>query len=421
MNEPKQEETIGIREVLEVGNLRAAWKAVKANRGVAGVDGMDMEQSAEHLRTHWGKIAEKIETGQYSPGAVLAVEIPKASGGKRTLGIPNIIDRMILQAIHQVLGPIWEAKFSENSYGFRPNRSAHDAVKAGQRQVESGKKWVVEIDLRNFFDRVNHDLLIRELRREIRDKELLKLIGAYLRAPMRDAARRQTVRHQGTPQGGPLSPLLANIYLDLLDKELEKRGIAFVRYADDITLFLNSPKAAEVALEKITEWIERELKLEVNREKSGHGPSDRGNLLGFRLSSEGQIRISPKSIQKLKVKVRELWQSQQNLTSTRLRDQWLKFARGWWNYFRLSQEKRDLQAIGGWTRRHVRKCFWQRWHSPIGRRNALRRLGVKGRGLGNASCSRGAWMMAKHPTVLQALSNTNLKRYGFIIPWEVAV
>lgn len=421
MNEPRQEETIGIREVLEVENLRAAWKAVKANRGVAGVDGMDMDQSAEHLRAHWGKIAEKIRAGQYRPGAVLAVEIPKANGGMRKLGIPNIIDRMILQAIHQVLGPIWEAKFSESSYGFRPNRSAHDAVKAGQKQVESGRKWVVEIDLKNFFDWVNHDLLLREIRKEIRDKELLRLMGAYLRAPMRGVDRKQTARTKGTPQGGPLSPLLANIYLDLLDKELEKRGIAFVRYADDITLFFSSAKAAEVGLEKITEWIEKELKLEVNREKSGHGPSDQGNLLGFRLSNEGRIQISPKSIQKLKVKIREAWQSQQNLTSNQLRDRWLKFAKGWWNYFRLTEEKRDLQAVGGWTRRHIRKCFWQRWHSPKGRRNALSRLGVKGRGLGNASCARGAWRMAVHPTVLQALSNANLKRYGFSIPWEVAV
>jgi len=420
MNESSEEEKRGIGEVLEAENLRAAWKAVKANQGAAGVDGMDMEQSEKHLREHWGKIAEKIRTGQYTPGAVLAVEIPKANGGKRTLGIPNIIDRMILQAIYQVLGPIWERKFSESSYGFRPNRSAHDAVKAGQKHVESGKKWVVEIDLKNFFDRVNHDLLMREIKKEIREKELLKLIAAYLRAPTRGADRKQTARHEGTPQGGPLSPLLANIYLDVLDKELEKRGIAFVRYADDITLFFSSPKAAEVALEKITEWIERELKLEVNRDKSGHGPSDKGNLLGFRLNSEGQIRISPKSLQKLKDKVRELWQGRQNLTSTQLRDQWLRYSTGWWNYFRLSQEQRDLKSVGGWIRRHIRKCFWQRWHNPKGRRNALSRLGVKGRGLGNASCSRGAWRMAVHPTVLQALSNPNLKRYGFIIPWEIA-
>ncbi len=278
----------------------------------------------------------------------------------------------------------------------------------------------MEIDLKNFFDRVNHDLLMREIKKEIRNKELLKIIAAYLRAPMRGTDRRQTPRYQGTPQGGPLSPLLANIYLDPLDKELEKRGLAFVRYADDITLFVSSPRAAEEALENITGWIERELKLEVNREKSGHGPTDEGNLLGFRLSSEGQIRVSPKSLNKLKDKVRELWQSRQNLTSRQLREEWLKFANGWWNYFQLSEENRNLKSVGGWIRRHMRKCFWQRWHSPQGRRNALSRLGVRGRGLGNAYSSRGAWRMATNPTVLQALSNANLKRYGFIIPWETA-
>src|SRR5690606_36193050 len=223
--------------------------------GAPGVDGMDMEQSARHLREHWGSIRAKLLEGIYVPGAVRVVSIPKANGGERLLGIPNITDRMIQQAIHQVLAPVWEPEFSDHSYGFRPGRSAHDAVKAAQAFVKAGKTRVVDIDLKNFFDRIDHDKLMHLLRGRIKDRRLRALIGAYLRAPMQHPDGRRAKRWKGTPQGGPLSPLLANICLDPLDKELEKRGVSFVRYADDIAIFAGSQRSAERIYERVVIWI----------------------------------------------------------------------------------------------------------------------------------------------------------------------
>jgi RNA-directed DNA polymerase len=409
-----------LETVLAAANLRAAWRAVKTNGGAAGVDRMDMERSARHLREHWEAIRGKLLEGAYSPGAVRVVNIPKANGGERQLGIPNITDRLIQQAIHQVLTPVWEPVFSEHSHGFRPGRSAHDAVKAAQAFVKAGKTWVVDIDLRNFFDRIDHDKLMHLLRGRIEDKRLRTLIGAYLRAPMQHRDGRKEKRWQGTPQGGPLSPLLANIYLDPLDKELEKRGVSFVRYADDIAIFASSERSAERIYESVVAWIERNLKLEVNREKSGTGPSGQSSLLGFRVHDDGQVGVSPQAVAKLKANVRELWDARQSLTSEHLRDQWQDYIRGWWNYFQLADWRREVESLSGWIRRHMRKCFWLRWKTPRGRLNALKRLGVKGRALGQCYSARGAWPMARHPTVQQALNNRTLMRYGFILPWQVA-
>jgi group II intron reverse transcriptase/maturase len=278
----------------------------------------------------------------------------------------------------------------------------------------------VDIDLKSFFDRVNHDRLMHQVAGKVRDKRLLRLIGDYLRAPMQHADGSQEERRQGTPQGGPLSPLLANIYLHPLDKELEKRGLSFVRYADDIAIFASSKRAAERIMESVVKWIEKELKVEVNGEKSGSGPSEGSALLGFRLYGDGRIGVSPKAIEKLKNKVRELWEARQNRTSEQLRDQWQQYIRGWWNYFALAEWRREVEDLSGWIRRHMRKCFWLRWKTPVGRLKALRRLGVRGRALGNAYCSNGGWVMAIHPTLQQALKNKVLARYGFIIPWVFA-
>jgi RNA-directed DNA polymerase len=409
-----------LEAVLARENLRAAWSAVKANDGAPGVDGMEPKRGEAHAREHWAKIEAKLVAGQYEPGAVRAVEIPKPNGGTRRLGIPNVLDRVIQQAIHQALSPAWEPEFSEHSYGFRPGRSAHDAVRAAQGYIKEGKTWVVDIDLKSFFDRVNHDRLMHQVAGKVRDKRLLRLIGDYLRAPMQHADGSQEERRQGTPQGGPLSPLLANIYLHPLDKELEKRGLSFVRYADDIAIFASSKRAAERIMESVVKWIEKELKVEVNGEKSGSGPSEGSALLGFRLYGDGRIGVSPKAIEKLKNKVRELWEARQNRTSEQLRDQWQQYIRGWWNYFALAEWRREVEDLSGWIRRHMRKCFWLRWKTPVGRLKALRRLGVRGRALGNAYCSNGGWVMAIHPTLQQALKNKVLARYGFIIPWVFA-
>ncbi len=409
-----------LERALEKENLWAAWKAVRANDGAPGVDGMDIAKTEIHLREHWEKIEAKLRCGDYRPGAVRAVTIPKGNGGTRTLGIPTVLDRMIEQAIHQVMSPVWEPDFSEHSHGFRPGRSAHDAVREAQTYIQTGKKWVVDIDMKGFFDEINHDKLMAEVARKVRDKRLLRLIGRYLRAPMRLPDGSQQKRSKGTPQGGPLSPLLANIYLDPLDKELEKRGLAFVRYADDIAIFASSQRSAERIYESVVKWIEKQLKVEVNRDKSGVGPSDQSSLLGFRLYSDGRIGIAPKAIGKLKDKVRELWDARQSLTSEQMRDQWQRYIRGWWNYFKLADWRREVTNLSGWIRRHMRKCFWQRWKTPRGRLNALKRLGVKGRALGNAWCAKGAWSMARHFVLQQSLKNKTLEKYGFIIPWSIA-
>jgi RNA-directed DNA polymerase len=417
-----EEENTGptLERVLDKENLRSAWLAVKANDGAPGVDGMDVKACEEHIREHWEKIEAKLLAGAYKPGAIRAVEIPKASGGTRTLGIPNVLDRVIQQTIHQVLSPVWEPDFSAHSHGFRPGRSAHDAVREAQAFIRDGKTWVVDIDLKNFFDRIDHDKLMGLVARKVRDKRLLRLIGDYLRAPMQHADGSREGRQKGTPQGGPLSPLLANIYLDPLDKELEKRGLSFVRYADDIAIFVTSQRSAQRVLESVIEWIEKNLKVEVNREKSGSGPGEQSSLLGFRLHSDGRIGVAPKAIEKMKGKVRELWEARQSLSSEQLRDQWQAYIRGWWNYFQLADWRKEVDYLSGWIRRHMRKCFWQRWKTRRGRYNALKRLGVKGSALGNAGCSKGAWPMAKHFVMHQALNNKTLKRYGFIIPWDFA-
>jgi RNA-directed DNA polymerase len=414
-------ETVTMEMVLKEENLRAAWVAVRANDGAPGVDGRDIEQTRDHIRRHWPALAAKLQAGRYRPGAVRAVSIPKASGGTRTLGIPNVLDRVIQQALHQQLSPVWEPQFSDHSYGFRPNRSAHDAVRAGQRYLSEGKHWVVDLDLKSFFDQVDHDILMQRVARQVRDKRVLGLIGDYLRAPMQVGADRQPKRQRGTPQGGPLSPLLANIYLDPLDKELEQRGLSFVRYADDIAIFVSSPRAAERVLASITAWIEKHLKVEVNRDKSGSGPSDQSSLLGFRLYADQRLGVAPKAVERLKQNVRTLWEARQNLTSRELAAQWQRYIRGWWNYFQLADWRREVDYLSGWIRRHIRKCFWLRWKTPLGRLHALRRLGVQGRAVAIGYCRRGAWAMARHVTVQKALNNKTLARHGFIVPWSFAV
>lgn len=420
MSNEENTEAVTIESVLQRENLMAAWREVKANRGAAGVDGMDVKRTREHLKEHWECIAGKLVAGEYRPAAVRAVQIPKPQGGTRTLGIPNVQDRLIQQAIHQKLSPLWEAGFSEHSYGFRPNRSAHDAIRAAQGYIQAGKTWVVDIDLKSFFDEVNHDRLMRLVGGKIRDKRLLRLIGNYLRAPMQEPDGSRNKRQKGTPQGGPLSPLLANIYLDELDKELEARGLSFVRYADDVAIFTSSERAAARVLDSVVSWIEKHLKVPVNREKSKSGPTDESALLGFRLYADGRIGVSPKAVGKLKGKVRELWDAQQSRTSIQLREQWRRYIVGWWNYFGIADRRWEVEDLSGWIRRHMRKCFWLRWKTPRGRINALKRLGVKGRALGIGYTGLGAWRVARLWAMQQALSNKTLKRYGLIIPWDFA-
>lgn len=401
--------------VLERENMRKAYRAVRRNRGAAGVDGRSIAATAAHLRAHWSGIEAKLSAGTYRPSPVRGVRIPKASGGQRLLGIPTVQDRLVQQALSQVLGARLDAGFSEHSYGFRPGRSAHDAVRAGREYVRSGKSWVVDIDLSDFFDEVDHDLLMHRLGREVRDKRVLGLIGRYLRAPMEFEGHSER-RWRGTPQGGPLSPLLANLYLDPLDRELERRGVSFCRYADDVVIYAGSRRSAERILTSITDWIGRHLKLTVNRDKSGTGRPWERAYLGFTIDEEGRIAPAPRSIARFKQAVREHWDARQSLTSGELVQRWQRYLRGWCNYFALAEARVAVHALEGWIRRHMRKCFWLRWHNRAGRLRALKRLGARPYHWGVASSRRGAWRIARGPVLQTVLSCRMLARYGLWVP-----
>jgi group II intron reverse transcriptase/maturase len=399
-------------------NARRAYEAVKRNGGAAGIDGMTITGLRKHLETHWPRIKAVLLTGEYRPSPVRRVDIPKPGGGTRALGIPTITDRFVQQLMLGVLTPVFDPTFSPSSYGFRPGRSAHDAVKAAQGHAREGAVWVVDTDITKFFDRVHHDILMHRIAQTIRDKRMLKLIGRYLRAGvMKDGLVSAT--EEGTPQGGPLSPLLANIYLDALDKELELRGHRFCRYADDCKIYVSSEAAAERVLASITEWIRRHLQLEVNATKSGTGRVWERKFLGFQLTEKLEIGIAPQSVGRYKAKVRELWKSCQSLSSVALRDRWRAWLHGWCGYFRLADERRTVTRLEGWTRRHIRSCFWQRWHSHQGRLRMLRKLGMAERQCRVAGSSLGAWRIAGSPTLQKALSVERLMRHGFLMPSEV--
>jgi RNA-directed DNA polymerase len=407
-----------MEEVVKEGNIEVALRAVEENEGAPGVDGMTTKELRSHIKRNGARIWERMLNGEYRPSPVRRKEIDKPEGGKRMLGIPTVQDRMIQQMLLQVLTPIFEPLFSESSYGFRPGRSAHDAVRKAQEYAKEGKTSVVDIDISKFFDNVNHDKLLHRIGKEIRDKRVLKLIGRYLRGGI--MAEGLLVRSEkGTPQGGPLSPILANIYLDALDKELERRGHKYARYADDSNIYVGSLRAAKRVMESISEWIEKELRLEVNRTKSGVGYVWERKFLGFTMTQELEIKISDQSIKRFKDKVRDLWASCQSLTSEELRDNWRVYLQGWWGYYRLAENLKNILGLEGWIRRHIRKCFWLRWHNKAGRLNALRRLGLYGRWLLIAYSSRGAWRIAKCPSMHKALSNRVLSHYGFLMPSEL--
>jgi group II intron reverse transcriptase/maturase len=404
---------------VEHSNAEAALRAVERNGGAAGIDGMTTRQLRAHLQEHWEKIRQKLLAGTYTPSAVRGVDIPKPGGGTRTLGIPTVMDRFIGQMLLQAMNPIFDPRFSESSYGFRPGRSAHQAVRAARGHIEAGKDWIVDIDISKFFDRVNHDVLMHRLGQSIRDKRVLRLIGRMLKAGMMSEGVKVR-REEGTPQGAPLSPLLANIYLDALDKELEARGLAFSRYADDCNIYVGSESAALRVMSGIVAWLKRELRLEVNAQKSGVGRPWQRQYLGFTINRAGRIEAARRSIERFKARVREKWRGCQSGSSEMLRDRWRAFLLGWWGYYRLCEERHPIFRLEGWIRRHMRACFWQRWHGVKGRERALRRLGLAGRSLKVARSSKGAWKIAATASLQHALSNAALRKYGFIVPSDLA-
>ena len=406
--------------VFEAANWEAALRSVERNAGAPGPDGMKTRELREHLAKHGAGIKAKLLKGSFKPSAARRKEIPKPNGGTRPLSIPNVLDRFVQQLLLQVMQPLFEPHFSESSHGFRPGRSAHGAIEAAQRQAREGRDWVVDMDITKFFDRVNHDILMTQVSRVVKDKRVLQLIGRFLRAGIVLPDGCQISSVEGTPQGGPLSPLLANIYLDQLDKELERRGLKHVRYADDCNIYVSSEHAAKRVLENISQWIIRHLRLQVNAEKSGTGRVWERKFLGFILTVSLLISASSQAITRFKDQVRSKWNARQSVSSEQLRDAWGNYQRGWWAYYGRAEERQSILKLSGWIRRHIRKCFWLRWHSASGRRAALLRLGIPPSRRDLAHSNRGAWSMAGHAVLHEALNNRVLKRHGFITPSDLA-
>jgi RNA-directed DNA polymerase len=409
------ETTSLMEEVLRRENLTEAYKRVKRNRGAAGVDGMTVDELMPYCRAHWDEIRERLLHGSYTPSPVKKVEIPKPNGkGTRILGIPTVLDRMIQQAIQQVLTPIYDPTFSESSFGFRPGRSAHQAISQAKRYVAEGYDWEVDIDLSNFFDRVNHDVLMSRLARMVKDKRLLRLIRKYLQAGMMEGGV-TSPRTEGTPQGGPLSPLLSNVLLDELDKELESRGHRFCRYADDVTIYVKSEAAGKRVMETLTKFLEKRLRLKVNREKSAVArPWDR-TFLGYSFTGEkdARVRISGESVKKLKKKLGPLWKKGrgQSLKATIYRLN--RTIVGWASYFRMAEVDWCLRELDSWIRHRLRWIVWRHWKNPGTRMKNLRKLGVrKDIAFSGAYGNAGPWKASRLPAMQMAYPNSTLAGMG---------
>lgn len=387
-------------------NMLTAYQAVKRNAGAAGIDEMSVEALGGWVRQCWEQTKASLLEGRYEPQAVKRVDIPKPGGGTRTLGIPTVCDRLIQQAIHQVLSPLWEREFSPHSYGFRPRRSPHDAVKAARAYVAEGHRWVVDIDLEKFFDRVNHDILMARVARKVRDKTLLRLIRRYLEAGMMHAGITQA-RSEGTPQGGPLSPLLSNILLDDLDQELERRGHKFARYADDCNIYVKSKAAGERVLGTVTGFVEKRLKLKVNAAKSAVDRPWKRKFLGYSMTSTRQPKLKPAkaSVEKLKGKVRELCRTGRGRNLRRFIQEDLNAKlRGWADYYRLAEVVGIFEELDAWVRRRIRCQQWRQWKRPPTRKKQLMKHGLnETRAAESASNGRGPWWNAGASHMNEAL------------------
>jgi len=403
-----------MEEVCERENCKQALARVKGNKGSPGVDGMTVHKLAGHLRQHWPAIREQLLSGTYKPQPVKRVEIPKPDGGVRKLGIPTVRDRFIQQAVMQVLQRRWDRTFSEHSYGFRPKRSAHQAVQAAQQYIAEGYRWVVDLDLEKFFDRVNHDKLMAKIAERISDQEMRKLIRTFLRAGvMEDGLVSPT--GEGTPQGGPLSPLLSNIVLDELDQELERRGLRFARYADDSNIYVRSRRAGERVMASITAFITCKLKLRVNQQKSAVARPWQRKFLGFSftLHREPQRRIAPKAILRFKERIRELTRRTRGVSVEKVAEELGRYLHGWQGYFGICQTPSVLADLDSWTRRRLRAFLWKPW-----KRGSVRFAELVQRGVGKelaaqtAGSAHGPWRLAESPGLHIALSNAYFASLG---------
>ncbi|MEK4221365.1 group II intron reverse transcriptase/maturase [Bacillus sp. FSL W8-0116] len=403
-----------LNQILSRENMLLALQRVEKNKGSHGVDMMPVQNLRQHIVENWISIKEAILKGTYEPMPVRRVEIPKPDGGVRLLGIPTVTDRLIQQAMAQVLSRIYDPMFSEHSYGFRSNRSAHDAVRKAKGYIRDGYRWVVDMDLEKFFDRVNHDRLMSTLAKTIKEKPLLKLIRKYLQAGvMINGVVSRT--EEGTPQGGPLSPLLSNIVLDELDKELEKRGHKFVRYADDCNIYVKSKRAGERTMASVKRFIEGKLRLKVNEKKSAVDRPWKRKFLGFSFtpSKEPKVRIAKQSLKRMKKKVREI-------TSRKIpypMEYWIKklnqYLLGWYGYFALADTKSIFEDLDGWIRRRLRMCLWKNWKTSKTRIRNLIKLGVpewKAYEWGNSR--KGYWRISKSPILHRTLGNSYWSNQG---------
>lgn len=406
-----------MQEVVRRENLKQALKRVCANKGAAGADGMNVEALKPHLKEHWPELREELLNGTYIPQPVLRVEIPKQDGkGMRALGIPTVLDRFIQQAILQVLTPIFDPHMSEHSYGFRPGRNCHQAVKAARKHVEAGYRYVVDMDLEKFFDRVNHDVLMARVARRIKDTKLLLLIRRYLNSGVMIEGVEQ-IRREGTPQGGPLSPLLFNILLDDLDKELESRGHRFCRYADDCNIYVKSKAAGERVKRSITRFLIERLRLKVNEEKSAVDRPWNRTFLGYTMTAhrEPKLKVSPKAVERAKKRVREIMRRGRGRRLVDVIGELTLLLRGWINYFRLSQVKNVFEELDGWIRRKLRCVLWVQWKRPKTRAEKLMKLGIeKARALTSAFNGRGSWWNAGASHMNAAVTANWLSRLGLM-------
>jgi RNA-directed DNA polymerase len=403
-----------MEEVCERENCKQALARVKANKGSPGVDRMTVDELPGYLKQHWPAIRERLLSGAYKPQPVKRVEIPKPDGGVRKLGIPTVLDRFIQQAAMQVLQRRWDRTFSEHSYGFRPGRSAHQAVEAAQQYIAAGYRWCVDLDLEKFFDRVSHDKLMAKIAARVGDKRLLKLIRAFLTAGVMERGLVSPV-DVGTPQGGPLSPLLSNIVLDEFDRELERRGLRFARYADDCNIYVRSKRAGERVMKSITRFITTKLKLKVNEQKSAVARPWARKFLGFSFTSgeKPKRRIAPKAILRFKERVRELTGRTRGVSIERMAEELSRYLRGWRGYFGRCETPSVLQGLEAWTRRRLRSAIWKQWKRGTVRFAELRKRHVDvALAARTAGSAHGPWRLANSPALALALPNAYFDSLG---------
>jgi len=410
-----------MESICERSNMRRAIKRVIKNKGAPGVDGMTVSKINRYYQRHREKIEKALLDGTYDPMPVLQTEIPKPDGGTRLLGIPTVLDRVIQQAVAQVFTSIWDYTFSEMSFGFRPGRSQHGAVRQYREYLRAGYKYVVDIDISKFFDRVNHDRLMSRLATRIKDKRVLKLIRRFLTSGVMIGGLTEPTR-EGTPQGGPLSPLLSNIVLDELDKELEKRGLRFVRYADDCVIFVKSKLAANRVMESVSRFIEKKLRLKVNREKSAVSLPWKSKYLGFCVtnsSTNPKIRIHWKSIKRFKERVKEITARKRGRSIVQVISELNVYMRGWWNYYGIAESYNRLKLLPHWIRRRLRAVIWKHWKNRRTRVGELLKRGVARKFAVTTGCARkGPWRMSRVEWVQYALPNKYFSSLGLVFPWN---